>query len=194
MGREIEQDVAMSARSSKHVPGMSDAAVEAKTGRRWTAWFMLLDRAGAKRLEHRDIAKILRSEHGMPGWWAQCVTVEYELSRGLREKYRNAKGYTVSVSKTVEAPLAELYLSVSDAARRKRWFPSGAFEPSSKTENKYFRGAWKKHMRVEMGVYTKGANKSQIAIQVNNIAAKDDVERVRESWKAAVAKLERMLA
>jgi hypothetical protein len=132
----------MAQQSSKHVPGMSDAAVEAKTGRRWAAWFTWLDRAGAKKLQHRDIAKLLRDEHRIPGWWAQCVTVEYELSRGLREKYRNAKGYSVSVSKTLAARLPDLYAAVSDASRREQWFPRGAFAASSHTENKYFRGAW----------------------------------------------------
>src|SRR5262249_32186840 len=70
-----------------YVPSMADAAVKAKTGKDWAGWFGLLDRAGAKKLEHKQIAQVLRKDHGVPSWWSQMVTVEYERSRGMRERH-----------------------------------------------------------------------------------------------------------
>ena len=37
-------------------PRMSDAAVEAKTGKKWSRWFKHLDAAGGKKMTHQEIA------------------------------------------------------------------------------------------------------------------------------------------
>ncbi len=79
------------------------------------------------------------------------------------------------------------------AAQRKRWFPSGAFEPSSQTKDKYFRGAWKKGARLEVGFYAKGTGKAQIALQVSKLAKRGDVEAERTAWRNALTKLQSML-
>ena len=63
-------------------PRVSDAAVEAKTGKTWQEWFALLDAAGARQMDHKSIAAHLDKKLGVPGWWAQMVTVAYEQARG----------------------------------------------------------------------------------------------------------------
>jgi hypothetical protein len=171
---------------------MSDAAVKAKTGKDWKGWFALLDKAGAKQLPHAKIAALLHKEHGVPGWWSQMVTVEYELSRGLRERHRKADGFSVSASKTVGTPLADLYEATADATVRKRWFPKGTFKPSSQTKNKYLNGAWN-GARLNIGFYAKGEDKAQIALQVNKLASREDVDRERTAWKGALVKLQAVL-
>jgi hypothetical protein len=177
-----------------YVPAMSDASVKAKTGRDWPSWFEALDKAGAAKLNHTAIAQLISDEYGIPGWWCQQVTVEYERARGLRERHQKADGFSVGISKTVATSLAKLYEATASPAQRKKWFPKGDFEPSSQTKNKYLRGAWNETARLEIGFYAKGENKAQIAIQVNRLAKKTDVERQRELWKAAVAKLDAMLS
>lgn len=171
-------------------PNVSDAAVKAKTGKDWKGWFMLLDKAGAKKLTHTKIVAILHEEHGVPGWWSQMVTVEYELSRGLRERHQKADGFSVSASKTIATSLADLYDATVDAATRKRWFPKGTFKASSQTKNKYLNGEWN-GARLNVGFYAKGEDKAQIAIQVNRLASKEEVDRERAAWKAALVKLEK---
>jgi len=51
----------------------------AKTGRTWSEWVELLDAMGATSMAHRDVARALHRDHDVPGWWAQMVTVGYEL-------------------------------------------------------------------------------------------------------------------
>lgn len=170
-------------------PKMSDSAVKAKTGRDWKGWFTLLDKAGAKQFAHTKIVAILHEKHDVPGWWSQMVTVEYELSRGLRERHQKTDGFSVSASKTLGIPLADLYEATVDAARRKRWFPKGSFKQSSQTKNKYLNGDWN-DARLNVGFYAKGDDRAQIAIQVNKLESKEDVERERAAWKAALAKLQ----
>ncbi|MEE3921840.1 hypothetical protein V2I01_36860 [Micromonospora sp. BRA006-A] len=55
-----------------------------RTGQDWAGWFDRLDAWGAVDRTHTEIARWLVDTHGMPGWWAQTVTVGYEQARGLR--------------------------------------------------------------------------------------------------------------
>lgn len=183
----------MAARARTYVPSMSDTLVKARTGRGWASWFRTLDKAGATRLGHRDIAQILSSRHRVPGWWCQMVTVEYERARGLRTRHQTATGFSVAVSKTLGTRLAQVYSATARAGERRKWFPRGAFETSSQTRDKYFRGRWKHSTRLEIGFYAKGTGKSQIAVQVSRLGRKADVEPVRHAWKAALAKLQTLL-
>ena len=172
---------------------MSSAAVKAKTGKDWAGWFGALDKAGAAKLDHPAIARLLSEKHRVPSWWCQMVTVEYERSRGLRDRYETSSGFSVAISKTVATSLPNLYEATANATKRKKWFPNGAFEPSSQTKEKYFRGAWKKKSRLEIGFYAKGAGKAQIAMQVSKLAKKGDVEIERAAWKKALGRLQELV-
>ena len=50
------------------VAGMSDGALEAKTGRTWQSWVDALDHAEAESMSHRDIARIVHAKFDIPGW------------------------------------------------------------------------------------------------------------------------------
>jgi hypothetical protein len=176
-----------------YVPNMSDAAVKAKTGKDWAGWFGALDKAGAAKLKHPQIAQLLHEKHGVAGWWSQMVTVEYELARGLRVRHQTATGFSISASKTIATSLAALYTATSNAAKRKQWFPQGDLRVSSQTRNKYFRGSWNGDARLEIGFYATEGGKAQIAIQVNKLATRADVDRERAAWKAALVKLQKLL-
>src|SRR5690349_20694623 len=100
---------------------MSDAAVKAKTGRDWQQWFSILDRAGATKMSHKEIAEYLYDRQGVPGWWSQMVAVTYEQERGLREKHERPVCYCVSASMTFDVPLSTLYNNWGDEKLRSRW-------------------------------------------------------------------------
>jgi len=179
--------------TQEYIPGMTDAAVKAKTGKDWAGWFGALDKAGAAQLKHPQIARLLHEKHGVPGWWSQMVTVEYELARGLRVRHQTAAGFSVSASKTIATTLSALYAATANAAKRKEWFPKGELAVSSQTKNKYFRGSWNDGARLEIGFYAKEGGKAQIAVQVNKLAKRADVDRERAAWKAALLKLQKLL-
>ena len=183
----------MTAMRRPYVPSMSDTAVKAKTEKNWAGWFGALDTAGAARLDHQAIARVLSEKHGLSGWWCQMVTVEYERARGLRVRHETASGFSVASSKTIATTLSHLYAATANPAKRKKWFPKGALGLSSQTKNKYFRGSWNKASRLEIGFYAKGNNKAQIAVQVTKLAKSVDVERERKTWKAALLRLQEML-
>ena len=172
---------------------MSDAAVRARTGRDWAGWFSTLDRAGAKKLAHREIAQLLCARHRMPAWWSQMVTVEYERARGLRARHEAADGFSIAISKTLSTRLPHLYEVTARAGERRKWFPRGSFVTSSHTKDKYLRGHWKQGSKVDIGFYARGTGKSQIAVQVSHLSKQADVEPTRARWRAALVKLQHLL-
>lgn len=176
-----------------YTPSMSDAAVKAKTGRNWMGWFVILNKANANAMAHQDVANLLYTKYKVPGWWAQMITVEYERARGGRKKHERPDGYSVSMSKTVPAGLADAYRAFADPKMRAKWFPKGAVEPAKCTVNKYWRGKWNGEARLEVGFYAKGTGKAQVAVQVSKLARQSDVEKVRAAWKAALDKLGAMV-
>jgi hypothetical protein len=183
----------MAKQAHTYRPAMSDLAVIVKTGKSWGQWFGTLDKAGASKLDHKGIAKLLAETRQVGPWWQQMVAVEYERARGLRAKHETAAGYSVSVTKTVAGNVAALYAATAEAKRRRKWFPAGVLKISSLSEDKYFRASWKGDARLEINFYSKPGSKVRINVQVNKLAKKSDVERERAAWKKALARLASLL-
>lgn len=175
--------------------GIGSAAVEAKTGRGWKAWLALLDKAGAKKWTHAEIAKYLHDECEVAPWWSQMVTVGYEQARGLRVKHQMANGFAASASKTVDVPLAKLFQAWNDAKIRAAWLgDAGKFEIRKATANKSMRiTAADGVTSIEANFYAKGDAKSQVAIEVRKLKNATAVARVKKEWGAALGKLKEML-
>ena len=94
---------------------LSDDAVKERTGKIWADWFKILDKAGAKKWPHKEIAAYLLEKHKVGGWWSQMVAVGYEHERGLREKFQKCDGeFSASSSRTLAVPVAKLYTAWTD--------------------------------------------------------------------------------
>jgi len=173
---------------------ISDEKVKAATGRNWMGWFIILNRMEATSLPHKEVAKRLKEKYGAPSWWCQMIAVEYERARGGRKKNERAGGtFAVNVTKVIPVALPKLFAAAADPKSRKSWFPPGAFEETSKTENKYWRGKWKKTVKLEFGFYAKGDGKSQIALEIGKLESAEAVEKARATWKKAMEKLAGLL-
>jgi hypothetical protein len=57
---------------------LSDDAVQKRTGKNWKQWFEILDRAGAKKMSHKEMAGHLYEKYRVSGWWCQMIAVRYE--------------------------------------------------------------------------------------------------------------------
>jgi hypothetical protein len=182
------------ATAGNYTPSISSDAVQARTGHGWQIWFSRLDQAGADKLEHKAIAKLLVQKFSAPRWWNQMIAVEYERARGLRSINQQASGYTLNASRTLEVSLSKLYKAIVDEKARAQWFPDGEITISSKTTNKCVRGSWNDGpTRLEINVCAKGPGKSQVTIQHSKFATARVMEPMRTKWKAALDRLEQML-
>ena len=173
---------------------MSDDAVSAKTGKTWAQWFALLDKAGARKLPHRDIAVLLNKKHKVPGWWAQMVTVEYERARGKRAVHQTAQGYVANVSRTLDAPVEKLFRAWTDAATRRRWLGNARLTITSATPGKYVHAQCGDGTRVDVGFYPKGKTRCQMAVQHSKLARARDVAAMKRYWVTAIDRLAKRLA
>jgi hypothetical protein len=166
---------------------MTDAAIEARTGKDWMAWFKALDKAGAQKLDHKAIVALARAM-GSGRWYGQMVAVSYERARGIRAMNQKCDGeFSVSVTRVMGVSLPDLYAAAT--ANPAAWFPKGKFEETSATQDKYWRGKWKSG-QLEVGFYAKGAAKAQIALQSNKLAGEAMVEKERALWKKAMDRLQ----
>jgi hypothetical protein len=171
----------------------SDEKVKAATGRGWMSWFVILNNAKATTLPHNEIARLLH-EKGCPAWWAQMIAVEYERARGGRKKNERGGGtFAVNVTKVVSVSLSKLFNMAINEETREDWFPTGPFEETSRTKDKYWRGKWKTDRKLEFGFYAKGDGKAQIAVEISKLPSEDDVEKERAAWKKAMEKLETLV-
>lgn len=170
---------------------ISNDAVMHKTGRGWSQWFSLLDKAGAKKMDHKNIAKQLDSL-GVPGWWCQMIAVTYEQERGLRKKHQMLDGYSVGVSRTFDVPVGTLYDQWSDSKLRSKWLKE-KIVVRKETRNKSMRITWPDETSVELYFVGKGPGKSQVAVQHSKLASAKQVERFRAKWKAALDRLSKMV-
>lgn len=82
-----------------HEEHTSDAAMLAATGRPPSEWFAMLDAESATSWGHTAIARWLADVQGVPGWWAQSVTIRYEQARGTRLPGQRADG-TFAITKS----------------------------------------------------------------------------------------------
>ncbi|HET8866766.1 MAG TPA: hypothetical protein VFM87_00415 [Agrococcus sp.] len=81
---------------------MGSEALRAATGRTHEQWRELLAGAGALEWPHKQIAEWLVREHGVDGWWAQGITVDFEQDRKGRLPGQQADGtFSVSTTRTI---------------------------------------------------------------------------------------------
>jgi uncharacterized protein YndB with AHSA1/START domain len=182
------------ATGERHALRVGDDAVRARTGRTWAQWFAALDRAGADRLEHAGIARLLAGRFGCPPWWAQMVTVAYEQARGRRVRHQTATGFTVSGSRIVDVPLRTLYAAWQDAGQRSRWLPGGKLAVRSATAGKSLRASWDGGpTRLEVRFLAKGRGRAQVAVEHGRLPDARAAARMKAFWKTRLDRLQAML-
>ncbi|MGH9745796.1 MAG: hypothetical protein ACRD59_06765 [Candidatus Acidiferrales bacterium] len=105
----------MAAKKPKETKRSSDEAVKTKTGKVWAEWFKILDKAGAKKWTHKEIAAYLYEKQKVPGWWVQMVAVGYEHERGLRKQFQDCNGnFAANSSRTIATPIGKIFQAWTD--------------------------------------------------------------------------------
>src|SRR5271157_4310483 len=175
-------------------PRTSDAAVKAKTGKPWAEWFAILDKAGAKKLDHKTIVAFLHKQYGLGPWWEQMVTVSYEQTRGLRKPHEKPEGYEIAKTKTFGVPLATLYDAWNDREKRRLWLKDPGFEIRKATPDKSLRFTWVDgETQVVADFYSQDAGKSRVAVQHSKLPSAKAAAGMKAYWAAQLASLQAFL-
>jgi len=178
---------------AKKLP-ISEEAVRKATGKNWKQWCAVLDKAGARRMPHREIAAYLYKSGKISGWWSQMVAVGYEQIRGLREKHEKPDGFSVSVSRTVEAPVASAFRAWKDGTWRRRWLGGMPLEIRKATPSKSMRITWAdRKTSLEVNFYVKGEGKSQVVVQHSKLPDARTASRMKACWGRSLDKMKGVL-
>ena len=181
-------------RGRRPAPTSTGVPVKRATGRKRAEWFKLLDRFGAARREHREIADLLARKQGVPGWWAQMVTVGYEQARGLRDVYQHADGFAANASRTYEVSVESLFVAWNDPKARARWLPRAPLELRRAVNGKSMRLAWNPGgSRVLVSFVAKGAGRSQVQVEHGKLPSAAAVTRQKAYWSEALGRLKAVL-
>lgn len=179
---------------SMELAGVSDDAMLQATGRTIGQWLPILDAWGARERRHADIARWLVTEHGVPGWWAQSVTVAYERARGMRAKYQTASGFVASASRTINAGIDRVLLAATDDALRSRWLPDAGVSLRASTPGKSARFHWADPpSRVVFGLTGKGEGKTLVGVAHEKLPDGAAVQAMKALWRQRLAALKELL-
>jgi hypothetical protein len=176
--------------------GVGSDAVAKATGRSWDEWCKVLDKDGAAKLPHKEIAEHVHAKYNVGDWWSQMVTVGYEQARGLRAKHQKADGFSASASRVFSAPMVAVFKAVSDVKQRSRWLPD-ELTVTKATPGKSVRIAWNDGTRVAVGFYDKtgkgGSKKTQITFQHDKLKNAAAVARTKRFWASRLDALGEVL-
>ena len=163
-----------------------DETIAKRTGRTWADWVALLDGWDATSRTHTEIARYVNQELGVPGWWAQTVTVGYERARGLRALHERPDGFSVTASKTIAVPVERLFAAVTDPA----WPEPDALRPRTTQPTRSARFDWRDTAtRVVFWLESKGAAKCTVAMAHEKLPDAEVADELKRYWRERLAEL-----
>ena len=164
------------------------------TGKGHAEWFALLDAWGATTHTHTEIARWLSETHGVPGWWTQNITVNYERARGMRAPHEMGDGFSISVTRTIAADPERILAAFTDTSIRKRWLPGAGMRQRPTRAALTARFDWSEPpSRIVVTVDPKGPGKGLVAVGHEKLPDAEAAERFKASWREALATLKALL-
>jgi uncharacterized protein YndB with AHSA1/START domain len=175
--------------------GMSDEKLKAKTGCTWERWVRALDRDGAERMSHRDIAKLVGTKYKAGPWWTQMITVGYERIKKLRARGQQRNGtFQMSKSRTFDVPVTALFDAWVDPNLRRRWLPGAHVKVRTATAPKSIRFDWDDGAILVVAFAPKGTSKSSVAVEHTKLNNRAMVDGLKAFWSDRLDTLNEMLS
>jgi len=169
---------------------ISDESVKKATGKTWSEWFSILNKAGAKKMEHKTVAELLYKRYGLSLWWSQMVTVQFEQEIKGRKKHETTSGYQISKSKTFPYSVSKIFNAVHSTDPRKVWLKDPGFDITTSTKNNSIRGKWiDGNTNIEFQFYPKDKSKTQLVVQHNKISSIKEADKLKTYWGKSFEKL-----
>jgi hypothetical protein len=175
-------------------PPVAEETLVAATGRGWEAWFEALDAWEAASRSHTEIARWLREEQGVDGWYSQSITVGYERARGLRAPGERPDGFAVGASRTIAVPVEQLFEAFANERLRERWLPGAELRVRTATAPRAARYDWEDgSTRVIVGFEDAGEAKSRVALSHERLPDADAAGEMKTWWRERLTALKAQL-
>ncbi len=168
-------------------------ALETGSGISWKDWLEFL--RPHQKLSHTDMARLALGEiirvgqSNSPEWWAQSVTIAYELHIGRRQPGQQSSGtFSVTVSKTILAERDNALAMWIDAVGPRKAFDGiqivGNPRISGTEKWSYWRCDLEDNSKISVNITDKNTpDKSSLSINHDNLKSAEDVEKWRSFWK-----------
>lgn len=186
---------------------VDDATCLADTGKSFAEWFAILDAFDGLKKGRRDSVQHLYAMKANI-WWMTTIYVEYEKLHGVIKKDGLAEGYTICVTKTINAPVEKVY-SIWNS-NLVDWYEDGATQDLREEgtltcaggtkgtfkrirENKDLRMVWEHPgcvapMMLDVQFQdTKG--KTLMNAMTSRVQTRGETDGLREAWSAALTRL-----
>ena len=174
---------------------INDESVIKATGKSWKEWFEILNKAGAKKMEHKDIATMLSEKYKVRDWWSQMVTVQYEQEIKGRVRHETTSGFQISKSKTFPYAISRIFNAVHSPSQRKLWLKDSDFKITTSTKNKSIRAKWiDGKTNIEFQFYSKEKSKTHLVVQHNKLSSAAEAEKMKKYWGNSISRLEKKLS
>jgi hypothetical protein len=186
----IEQSVPRDPRGWVSQPQHSDEVIRSNTGREWNDWRALIEAWPGHDDGHAAVASWLQDEHGVPGWWAQTVTVGWERISGRRLPHQVADGtFTANTSATITVDPAALRELLLDRDGRGTLFPGLEPELRSRPTSKNVRLGFTDGV-VEIAIAPKGDGRSTVTVAHAKLTSPQQVPLWKAYWSDWLAALD----
>ena len=189
---------------------VTNEAAKAATGNTLDQWFTELDKENGLNLGRREINNRLYAQKLNP-WWCATIAVEYEKHHDVRKKDGLFEGYFVCATKTIAAPVAEVYKRWSNGGELSKWFGAatkaevkdgGTFTNKDGDKGTFLRVRENKDLRltfetvgssaptqVDVQFQDKGKGKTGLLVNHTRIQTREEADGLRAAWAEALDRL-----
>ena len=180
----IEQAAARSGRAWVSDPEHTDDVIRERTGRGWDQWRDVIDAWPGHADGHTAVARWLREEQDVDGWWAQAVTIGWERITGRRLPGQMADGtFTANRSATITTDPEALREMLLDGDDRDVLLaglePELRSRPSSKTLRIGLRSGV-----AEISIAPRDDDRVTITVAHTKLSSPDEVAHWKGFWGA----------
>lgn len=164
-------------------PQQSDPVIREHTGRGWDQWREAIEAWPGHEQGHASVASWLQEEHGVPGWWAQAVTVGWERITGRRQSHQMSDGtFTANRSATIVTDHVALGAMLRDGRGLADLFPG--LEPvlRSRVTSKNVRVGLARGV-AEIGVVPKEEGRVTVTVAHAKLGTAEEVTRWKAYWR-----------
>lgn len=170
-------------------PDVAGESVIEATGRGWDEWCEIVDAWPGHVEGHAAVARHLAEEYGVPGWWAQAVTVGWERISGRRRTHQRSDGtFEVNASKTVAVDAGTLRARLLSDGGRAALFPAYETGLRSRPDAKAIRFTLGPGVAL-VSLTAKDDGRTQVAVAFTKLPESEDLARWKAYWKTWLAGL-----
>ena len=207
----------MPKKKTNKLDGVSSESAKKATGHDWAEWKSILDKAGAKKWNHKEIVAYLKDNYELSGWWQQSVTVAYEKAEGRRVVGQTADtGFQVGIQKTFPVGIDQAWSLLSSRKGIACWlgnvsrfsFVEGktyttesgtegeirVVKPGNRIRLTWHKPGMKRPATLQITLVENTSEKTSIRVHLEHLPSQKVREEMKSHWRGVLGDLAELAA